>query len=689
MKRSSSYEQVDKRTYKQEMIRTEEVMNRSNRYPSKKSRIFNPTVFTLFCCLGNIGFTGFSSYLSGALGMVEKRFQLRSSQSGLFFTTSDMVGLCTVLFITYFGQKGNRPRVIALLYVCYGVGALLCSVPHFLYDLPPSLTNGQAILNDTSSREDTAEVAVICDADVNQKNATCNKDDSDTSGALWDQAWWLFLGHALAGLGSSIGPLMITFLDDNQSKKNTPIYVGIAFSSFTLGIVVGFFLANVCLGLPVNFPSKPTSTTITDPKDPRFLGAWWLGLIVCGVFIILSGLPLFFFPRRLPGNEKYHNDRNTSIHGDVVARQHKPGFVKEILQAFKRIVTNTVVLLMVVSTCTGFNIFVGLRIYSTKYLETQFDISTSLASLLTGIIVIPSAIFGNLIGGLIVKKLKLQVRGMAAMALTLSSCVLIVIPLFFISGCPQKPRVGLTVPYRSNNETLQSDFYPSNLDDQCNLDCYCPSSYRPVCGADGVTYISPCHAGCTYDNGYQLIDGVNSSVYSQCECISMYGGVGNPFAVSGECYQECSYYFHLVLSLFLSSLVSLLSNPLAMIKIRCVEERDRSLVLGFTNVMMKLLAYIPGPVMWGYLIDMSCILFQESCGKTGNCLVYNTDKFRNIFYGTMLSLKSLDVILITTTLIVILYSAKKEKTYNAMKPPKVVVPNTYDDDSQEQTYTAV
>ena len=32
-------------------------------------------------------------------------------------------------------------------------------------------------------------------------------------------------------------------------------------------------------------------------KDPRWIGAWWIGFMVLGIAIILISLPMFFFPR--------------------------------------------------------------------------------------------------------------------------------------------------------------------------------------------------------------------------------------------------------------------------------------------------------------------------------------------------------------------------------------------------------
>lgn len=51
------------------------------------------------------------------------------------------------------------------------------------------------------------------------------------------------------------------------------------------------------------------------------------------------------------------------------------------------------------------------------------------------------------------KKLKLQKRGMAIMAVMLTAAALVAIPFFFFAGCEQNPKAGLTVPYSINNDT--------------------------------------------------------------------------------------------------------------------------------------------------------------------------------------------------------------------------------------------
>lgn len=41
------------------------------------------------------------------------------------------------------------------------------------------------------------------------------------------------------------------------------------------------------------------SETNMSPRDPRWLGAWWLGFLIFGGSGLLVGIPLIFFPKHM------------------------------------------------------------------------------------------------------------------------------------------------------------------------------------------------------------------------------------------------------------------------------------------------------------------------------------------------------------------------------------------------------
>lgn len=55
---------------------------------------------------------------------------------------------------------------------------------------------------------------------------------------------------------------------------------------------------------------------------------------------------------------------------------------------------------------------------------------------------------------------------------------------------------------------FRMDSQPANISFSCNSNCHCDYvKYSPVCGEDGNTYISACHAGCTeqiMENGQKV-----------------------------------------------------------------------------------------------------------------------------------------------------------------------------------------
>ena len=59
---------------------------------------------------------------------------------------------------------------------------------------------------------------------------------------------------------------------------------------------------------------------------------------------------------------------------------------------------------------------------------------------------------------------------------------------------------------------------------------------------------------------------------------------------------------------------------------RCVPDNQRSYALGLQFLCMRSLSFIPGPVIFGAIIDGECTLWSKNaCGKRGNCLEYKVD----------------------------------------------------------------
>ena len=75
---------------------------------------------------------------------------------------------------------------------------------------------------------------------------------------------------------------------------------GIMSSMYGVGSLIGYFLSSFVLTLWVDFYRLEPGTTLPSPEHPAWVGAWWLGLLICGGFVCIASLPVYGFPRKLP-----------------------------------------------------------------------------------------------------------------------------------------------------------------------------------------------------------------------------------------------------------------------------------------------------------------------------------------------------------------------------------------------------
>ena len=74
------------------------------------------------------------------------------------------------------------------------------------------------------------------------------------------------------------------------------------------------------------------------------------------------------------------------------------------------------------------------------------------------------------------------------------------------------------------------------------------------------------------------------------------------------------------------------------------------MAMALMSAVTALLGQLPGPLVFGYLYDLSCTRFRDQESQTGDCLQYDNDLIKNrvvkfAAYVTIISL-CLDVVLV-------------------------------------------
>ncbi|PWA18956.1 hypothetical protein CCH79_00004810 [Gambusia affinis] len=432
------------------------------------------------------------------------------------------------------------------------------------------------------------------------------------------------------------------------------VMYGILFSTLVFGPACGFILGSICTKVYVDAVFIDTSKLDITPDDPRWIGAWWGGFLLCSALLFLSSLFMFGFPQALDEQdmdargeseqamlptslslESQDSKSNGDFHGfDMNSGLSVWEHLRVIPRVTRHLLSNPVFSCITLAACMEIAVVAGFAAFLGKYLEQQFNLTTSSANQLLGMTAIPCACLGIFLGGLLVKKLNLSALGAVRMAMLVNLVSTACYVSFLFLGCDTGPVAGVTVAY--NNETLQSKKQPES---GCNSNCNCyTASVSPVCGSNGVTYISACFAGCTKPN------------LSSCGCIPSIGGENE--ASPGKCSSpRCQRAFLTFLCVICvcSMIGAMAQTPSVIILIRTVSPELKSYALGVLFLLLRLIGFIPPPLIFGMGIDSTCLSWSSVCGEKGACMLYDNVAYRHVYVSIAIVLKSSAFLLYATT----------------------------------------
>uniref|UniRef100_H0WDQ5 Solute carrier organic anion transporter family member n=1 Tax=Cavia porcellus TaxID=10141 RepID=H0WDQ5_CAVPO len=506
-----------------------------------------------------------------SISTIEKRYEIKSSLTGLISSSYDISFCLLSLFVSFYGEGGHKPRWLAFASFMIGLGALVFSLPQFF--------SGQYQLGSIFEGTCLARNSTSC---------------APSRSLLSNYLYVFILGQLLLGVGGTpLYTLGTAFIDESVPTHKASLYIGIGYSMSLLGPAIGYVLGGQLLNIYIDFAIGQSIDVTKD--DPQWLGAWWIGFLVSWLFAWSLIIPFSCFPKHLPGTAKVQAEKTSQTHQckrSSLSRvdQNFGQNIKDFPVALKNLMRNTVFICLILSTSSEALITTGFATFLPKFIENQFGLTSSFAATIGGAVLIPGAALGQILGGAIVSRYKMTCKYAMKFALVTSGVALVLTFLLICAKCENEPFAGVSESYNGHKD-LRGDKERGNMLSFAILllstNCL-RSYYYPLCGRDCLNYVS--FAG-LLKTTFQTVN----QRYYNCSCIEKKAEITSTESVSfeakaGKCETHCTN-LPVFLGMFFVTVIFtfMAGTPITVSILRCVDQRQRSLALGTQFMLLRLL----------------------------------------------------------------------------------------------------
>ncbi|XP_054445326.1 solute carrier organic anion transporter family member 6A1 [Pteronotus mesoamericanus] len=536
---------------------------------------------------------------------------LKTTESMLLSLSYDISSCLVVVFISYYGGRGNTIRWIVVSSFLIGFGSLLFAFPYY---------SGENYQLNIETEDICKETKVV---------RACQKPLSFPS----KYASFFLLGQIVQGIaGMPLYTLGVSFLDDSVAAHSTGIYIGLLEASVTIGYALGY-----AIGAPlIKTAERSTSDKIDNVNNEHWLQTWWIRFVFVSIIAWSTSIPLSCFPQHIQGTTKIKTGKPKKLPFlDKKNKDQESGTsIKDLFASVWILIKAPIFVCLALSRASDYLFIIGASEVLPKYIEHQFILSPNQATTLSGLVIIPGAALGQLLGGAIVSKLHMYCKGFMRFIMVTSAISLVLVVFAIFVHCNPIRFAGINEDYGGTGKF-------GNLTAPCNSPCRCSKFYSPVCGRDDIGYFSPCFAGCTYSKTLN-----NHKAYFNCSCITE--GLttsddqgdfidARPGTCDTKCY-KLPLFIAVVFSMVIFATFSSIPNILTILRV--VSDKQRYLALGVTFVILRVFGSIPGPVVFKIVVESTCTFWEKgSCGNTGNCWIYNKTKMASLSLGICFTCK--------------------------------------------------
>ncbi|XP_078038590.1 solute carrier organic anion transporter family member 74D isoform X2 [Augochlora pura] len=553
---------------------------------------------------------------------IARRFQIDPYIMEWVLTVPDLIPFLVGLIVAYWGDRIHRVAWVGCIILLQSVSFFITIIPH--------LTHPTKVVRETQNM--TRPLYHYADDNYDLCSQTPTNIVAREQEPCYFSLAILIIIQIISGIANiSYFALAIPYLDDNTKKKNISGFIGVAIAAKIVGVLLGFILAWVCLRLD--------TVTLTEIDTYReHIGAWWLGLPILTLLLIVPGLLLSWFPKMLP-SEIVERAAASLLDQDrrpprrfLSEKPEDDGFFTSVGRLFVNkilifIVLAYVAYMMALMNFMGYeNLIIQSRFHVSKPIGKLLGFNDPLISRLT-INVLKPILIGLIVmvSGLIMSKVKPSARGVLLYGIIVTILSTVIISVLTLTSCEKKPIVGSN----AKGEIILLQY--------CNRNCGCSkdAEFHPICDSRKmVTYYSPCHAGCTTS---EIKDGI--TVYSDCLCLEdteMYEGPCDP----SNC--QAAWLFFELGTLLVYGLAASMFIGDFLIVLRSVYKQDKSLSVAFWMMWSAIFVNVVGKFAYDALADSTC-RYRES--HTKPCRLHSSTRLANYLCYLTASLLALSVLI--------------------------------------------